>query len=236
MRVYTVPSDRTTWPNFRIFAWGTVAFLSILWMVSYWSGLGDSLGRVLAWAAALSVLGVIGFAFFVSSRYGLSTFVEKFQLEVSDGTITQRREGHPTVEMPLNQIESIHDFRNWLVIKSGEPPQEITIPSAVGGFEELKQELSAYRAIAPPKTAPGIYVGLFQLFLLIVACCFLFASHSRSIIPAAGSPILLVEGLMLYSIWRRRKRVLRAKLLLALYTSTWVLTAWIVYERFRGAM
>ena len=236
MRVYTVPNDRTTWPNFKMVAWGTVAFLFILWMVSYWSGLRDSLGRVLGWAAALSVLSVIGFAFFVSSRYGLWTFVEKFQFEVSDGTITQRRVGHLTVEIPLNQIESIHDFRNWLVIKGGEPPREITIPSAVGGFQELKQQLSAYRAIAPPKTAPGIYVSVLQLFLVIVGCCLLFASHSRSIILAAGTPLLLVEGLMLYSTWLRRKRVLRPKLLLALYTSTWVLTAWIVCERFRAAM
>jgi hypothetical protein len=236
MRVYTVPHDKSTWPLFRIFGWGTVGLLCILCIVSYWSGITDSLGKMLACIAALSVLGVVGFSFFLSSRSGWRTFIERFEFELSDTKITQKRVGYPIVEIPLDQIESINDFRNWLVIKrGGEHHQEITIPSAVSGFDELKQELSNHRAIAPPKTAPHIYAALFQLLLTIVACCFVFVSHNRSIILIAGSPILLIEGLSLYSIWRRRKKILKWKLSLAVYASMWLLTALIIYERFQGS-
>lgn len=185
--------------------------------------------------AASGVLGVIGFGLFVSSRYGLRAFLEGFQFELSDAKITQRRVSHPTVEIPLAQIESLHAFQDWLVIKTGDPLQEISIPSAVSGFEELKQELSVYRPIEPLKTVSGIYAALFQLILVVGACVFLFGSHNRSIILAAGSPILLIEGLMLHAIWRRRRRVLRPTLLLALYAMMLVLTAWTVYERSKGA-
>ena len=174
-------------------------------------------------------------AVLLSSRGGLRKFKEGFQFELAGGKITQRCEGQQAVEIPLVQIESLHECGGWLVIKGAEPARQITIPSEVNGFEELKRELTVYRAVTPLQAKIRL-VSLFPLVLLTLAFFYFFTSHNRTVVLAAGGAVLLLQGLGFYSIWRWRRNVLRPKLLLLLEILIWLVTAWIVYERAKGAM
>lgn len=111
----------------------------------------------------------------------------------------------------------------------------MTIPSAVNGFEDLKHELSAYTAIASVKAKIRL-IRFLSFALMILACFYLFVSHNSAVVLVAGVVVLLLQGLGFYSIWRLRKYALRHNLLLTLGVLVWFVTAWIVYERTRGAM
>jgi hypothetical protein len=235
--LYRIPGDTTNWRTFRILGWGAIILLLGICILSIYDPmeLGDSARRVLAWAAGVIVLLVVVLAMVLSSRGGLRKLKEGFQFELSNGKITQMSEGRQTVEIPLAQIESLHEYPGWLVIRGGQPARHITIPSEVNGFEELKRELTAYRAIKPLKARIRLF-SFFPLVLLIVACFYFFTSHNGAIILAAGGAVLLLQGLGFYSIWRLRRNLSRPKLLLLVNVLTWLVTAWIVYERAKGAM
>lgn len=235
--LYIVPGDTANWRTFRILGWGAIILLLGICIVSIYEPmeLRDSVRRVLAWTAGAIVLSVVVLAMVLSSRGGLRKLKEGYQFELSDGKITQRREGQQTVEIPLAQIESLHEYRSWLVIRGAQPARQITIPLEVNGFEELKRELTAYRAVTPLQAKIRLF-SFFPLVLLIVACLYLFTSHNSAIVLAAGGAVLLLQGLGFYSIWRLRRNVSRPKLLLLLEVLIWLATAWIVYERAKGAM
>jgi hypothetical protein len=197
--------------------------------------LGDSARQVLAWTAVAIVLSAVVLAMVVASWGGLRQLKEGFQFEFSDGKITQKCEGQQPVEIPLAQIESLREYPGWLVVRGSEPARQMTIPSEVDGFEELKRGLTAYRAVTPLKAKIRL-LRFLGLVVLIVACFYLFTSHNGAVVLAAGGAGLLLQGLAFYSIWRLRRNVLRLKLVLLAGVLIWLKTAWIVYERTKGGM
>jgi hypothetical protein len=222
---------------FRILGWGIVILLLGICIVSIYEPveLADPGRRALAWTAGAIVLAVVVLAMVLSSRAGLRKLTEGLQFELSDGKIVQRCEGQQTIEIALAQIESLNEYPRWLIIRGREPARQVMIPSEVSGFEELKRELSAYKTITSVKAKTRLFHFL-SFVVMIVACLYLFASHNSAFVLVAGVVVLLLQGLGFYSIWRLRKYMLRPNLLLIFGILVWFVTAWIVYERTKGAM
>jgi hypothetical protein len=235
--LYRLPNDHANWRTIRVIVWGAVVFLLGIAIVSIYEPveLGDSGRRTLAWIAGAIVLSSVLLANVVASRGSLRKLKEGFQFDISDGKIIQTHEGQQSVEIPLTQIVSIREYRGWLVINGGEPSRQITIPSEVDNFEELKRELTAQRAVTTLKSTSR-FIGVVQTGLLIVACICLFISHNRAIVMTAGGVVLLLQAFGFYSIWHQRSGVSRPKILVVVGVLLWFVTAWIVYERTIGAM
>jgi hypothetical protein len=60
---------------------------------------------------------------------------------------------------------------------------------------------------------------------------FLFVAHSRAVVSAAGAAALLLEGLAILSLRRSFRSNRRANLITLIYILTFLMLAWIVYER-----
>lgn len=237
MKVYQVPANNANWRTVRIVAWGAVIFLLCVLAVSIYDPmeLGDPLRRTLAWIAGAVVFSSVIIATVLARREKLRTLKEGFQFELSGDKIIQTHEGWPAVELPLARIESLHEYRGWLVVRGDEPARRITIPPEVNDFEELKRALTTFRPVTPSKSRSRLVV-LVPFSLLIVACVYFFASHNRTVIITSGSTVLLLQGLGFYSIWRHRGSMPQPKLLPLMWVVIWLVTAWAVYERTKGAI
>jgi hypothetical protein len=235
VKVYRVPAKDANWRTFRIVAWGAVVFLFGILAVSIYDPmeLGDPARRTLAWIAGAVVLSSVIIATVLARLEGLRKLKEGFQFELSDDKIIQTHEGWQGVEISLASIESLHEYRGWLVIRGDEPARQITIPSEVNDFEELKRALTTYRAVTPSKAGSRLLV-LVPFALLIVACLYFFISNNRKVVIVAGSTVLLLQGLGFYSISRHGRSMPQPKLLLLMWVLIWLVTAWAVYERAKG--
>jgi len=156
-----------------------------------------------------------------------------FQFQLSDDGIFQMREGSPTVGMPLRQIESLREYRGWLVIRGGGQADPIAIPSEVENFEQLKQRLTSYCALTTLKTkiSPLSYL---PFALAIVVYVLLFTSHVVVVVAGAGCIALLLQGWGFYSL----RRAYRGRKISLLVVGTYLLTCLaiirFVYERTRA--
>jgi len=237
MSLYRVPRRSENWRPFRILAWGTVLLLvGILIFLLYDPiDIGDSGRELLGWATMALMVSVIVVGTGLVSRANVRKLKESYQFELSDGRLSQTREGNQTVEIPLAQIASLHQTAGWLLVKGGELHQKIAIPTEVSGFEELKTALVAYCPVALVK--PKVrFLPILILMFLAVACFFLVTSHNRRIVLAAGGTFLLLQGLGSYSICRLRKKMPRPTLVLFLNVMAWLLMAWVVYLTAKRAM
>jgi hypothetical protein len=52
----------------------------------------------------------------------------KLSFELSDERIIQRSDAAAAIEIPLNNIESLHEYLGLLLIRGGEPIQQISVP------------------------------------------------------------------------------------------------------------
>jgi hypothetical protein len=237
MALYEMPAESPYKRPFRIS--GGVAILLLLGIsfVALYepAGLNDVTRRKLAWVAGAIVLAAVVLGTVLSTKEGIWKLKRGCQVELSDGKIIQRHAGSPSFEIPLNQIESLHEGHGWLIIRGGEPPRQMAVPSNINGLEELKSELTACRTVVPLK------VRLSPLFFLpfvlaTLAYSFLFISHKGVIVMLAGGLALLLQGWAIYSL----RRLMRSKPGANLFTLTCVLTflvlAWIVYERATAIM
>ena len=107
--------------------------------------------------------------------------------------------------MPLTRIESIQEYRNWLIVRGGEPTQQITIPVEVEGFQELKRKLATYGTVSPLKTKSSP-LWLLQLAVATVAYVLLLTSHVVSVVIVAGCLALIAgAGILLVTTGVPRK-------------------------------
>ena len=73
----------------------------------------------------------------------------KLRFEVSDGKIIQSSDDTAAVEIPLNNIESLHEYRGGLLIRRGEPRRQISVPR---GYKNLAYLLLKAQRMAVTKT------------------------------------------------------------------------------------
>jgi len=234
MPLYEMPArDPYHQKSFRLLAVAAIVLLLSILYVAIWTppSLGDEARKLLAWVVGSVVILAIVAAEWLSIKRGVWKSKQGLRIEISGGKLTQTRSGKLVTEIPLNQIKSLQQSRRWLMVRSGHSEGGIAIPTDIGGFEELKREISAGRTIQPLRT------GLSACFILvaisfIVACCFLFTSKNPAVLITAASAALLIQSLGSYSLVRRmcpnRKA---AAFVVASYVLELLVVAWIVYER-----
>jgi hypothetical protein len=237
MTLYMSQEPRTYQSRFRIFGAASILLLLGICLFSFYEppGLSHSMNIALAGAAGAIVLGTIVVTFFMSAKNAMWKAKHTFEWELDSKKVIQRHEGGRTREIPLVRIESLNDYRGWLIVKGGEPLEQIAIPSDVDGFEELKRALAAYCAITPLKTKFSI-LRLFIMISGIATYILLFTSHILAIVVIAGCTAILFQGWSLYSL----RRVWQAKSMSLLVVATYILTSlmivWIVLLRTKAAM
>ena len=234
MTLYEMPAQSPYQRPFRIFAVAVVIALLLILCIAIWEpeGLSDETRKILAWIAGTIVVAAVAVGCRLGFKQGLWKLKEGYRVEVSDGKIIQRRPGSPFVEIPIDQIVSLHLSRGrWLVIRGGEPKRQIAVPLEIVGFESLKREISADR------NAPLLRLKLpLWLYLpsasFVLACFFLFTSHNLAVVMGAGGAALLLQGFSIYSLRQLKRFNQKANfLLLAYILSLVVILGWIVYQR-----
>jgi hypothetical protein len=235
MTSYKLPVQSPNQRPFRILGWGAIILLLGILFFSLYDPpeLSDSIRRTVGWAALTVVMISIAIAALLSSREGLWKPKRTFQFQLSDDKLLQLREGSPTTEMPLTRIESIQEYRNWLIVRGGEPTQQIAIPVEVEAFQELKRKLATYGTASPLKTKSSP-LWLLQLAVATVAYVLLLTSHVVSVVIVAGCLALLLQGLGFYSLRRAYRGRLMKLLLTGTYLFSCLIIVWLAYERTRG--
>ena len=222
---------------FRIFGVAAILLLLGIFFTGVYEPfeLSDVTRHALAGVAGAIVLAAVVVAIVLPRKESLWKFTQTHPVELSNGKIIQRRPGLESVEIPLDQMASLHEGHGWLIVKGSQPAQQIAIRRGINDFEIIKRELAAHQAIVPLKIKVCplslLYVGLTLATWLL-----LFTSHSRAVVIASGAAALLLQGSVMYS----QRRVWRAKSMYMLSVLTYVLmclaVAWIVYQRLSAAI
>jgi hypothetical protein len=233
MTLYEMPAQSPYQRPFRIFAGVTIILLLAILCIAIWTpeGLSDEIRKILGWVAGAIVVAAVVIGNRLGFKEGLWKLKEGHQVEVSDGKIIQRRPGVAIVEIPVDQIASLNQSRGgWLIIRGGEPERQVAVPSEIVGFESLKRELSGNRTVSPlrVKFSPWLFLPSVSF---ILACFFLLTSHNRSVVMAAGGAALLLQGFSIYSLRRLMRSNRKANVVALAYILTFLILAWIAYER-----
>jgi hypothetical protein len=232
MTVYEMPRGSPYQRQFRFLGWGAVIVLLgiLLFSMDEPAGLSPSAGHVMGWLAGAIVLGAVVGATVLAGKEGTWRLLRKLRFEISDGRIIRFDEASSSIEIPLEQIEYLHEYGGWLLVGGGTPRRQITIPKKINGFDLLKRELAQHctLTLVKVKVHPLLFL---PLVLMIVAYFFLFTSHARAVVIAAGVAALALQGVGTYSlrlIWREKTM---PKLVMFTFVLTWLILAWLVYQR-----
>ena len=233
MTLYEMPTQSPYQRPFRNFAVVAMTLLlGILCIAIYEpTELSDESRRALAWMAGGIVVAAVVVGTRLGTKEGLWKLKQGYRVEVTDGRIIQRHPQSPTVEIPINQIDSLHESRGgWLIVRGGEPKRQVAVPSEIVGIENFKRELSANRTVSPLrfKVSPWRFLPSASF---ILACFFLLVSHNRAIVMAAGGAALLIQGFSIYSLRRLMRSNPKASFLTLTYILTFLILTWIVFER-----
>jgi hypothetical protein len=157
----------------------------------------------------------------------------KLRFEVSDGKIIQSSDDTAAIEIPLNNIASVHEYRGGLLIRGGEPRQQLSVPREIDDFEVLKRELTSYHPITVFK-AKAYPFSFLPVILIIGAWFLLLTSHARPVVLVAGIAALSLQAVGAYSLVAalRGKKNLRFIALMLVFT--WLLIAGIVFQRVKS--
>ena len=218
---------------FRIFAGVAIILLLVILCIAIWTpaGLSDETRKILAWVAGAIVVGAVVVGNRMAFKEGLWKLKEGYRVEVADGKIIQSRPGAPIVEIPVDQVASLHQSRGgWLIVRGGEPERQVAVPSEIVGFESLKRELSASRTVSRlgVEFSPWLFLPSASF---ILACFFLLTSHHRAIVTAAGGAALLLQVFSIYSLRGLMQSNRRGNIIALTYILSFLILAWIVYER-----
>ena len=232
MTVYEVPPNSPFQRQFRFLGWGAIVVLLGILLFSIYEpvGLSDSVGHAIGWLAGAIVLTAGVGATVLAIKEGTLKLLRKFRFDISDGKIIQTREESASIEIPLDQIDSLHQYRGWLLVRGGNPKRQIAIPKEVKSFDVLKRELLAHCALTPLKV--NFYpLSFLPLVLMIVAYSFLFTSHVRAVVITAGVVALVLQTVGTYSLWRIWREKTMRRLVMLAFVLTWLVLAWLVYQR-----
>src|SRR5438445_1223319 len=107
----------------------------------------DSIAHSIGWVAGtIMVISIPGLTL-LGVKDATWKLKRKLSFELSDERIIQRSDGAAAIEIPLNNIESLHEYRGLLLIRGGEPRQQISVPREIDDFEVLKRELTSYHPV-----------------------------------------------------------------------------------------
>lgn len=233
MSLYEMRSRNPYQKLFRTFALLAIVVLLAILYISIWTPavMTDGTRTILGWATG----GILVVALVIVMRLGIKQAAwnlrRGYRAELSDGKLIQIRPDMPVVELPIDQIASIQQgCGGTLIIRGSEPEKIITIPPEITGFEDLKTQLLANRTLSPLKATLSPW-ALLPPLSYIAAVLVLFLTHDRKVIIAAGGAVLLVDAFWTYSFLRLTPSNRRAKPILLAYLITFVILAWIVYER-----
>jgi hypothetical protein len=189
----------------------------------------DSIG----WATAAITLASVLFLTVLSAKEGTWELKRKLQFEVSDGKIIQRSDDGVAVEIPLNNLESVHEYRGWLLIRGGDPKRQISVPREIKDFEALKRELTSYHPVIPVR-AKVYPFSFLPIVLMVVAWFLLFTSHARAVVLVAAIAALGLQAVGVYSVLHTWRAETKPKFLVLMLVFTWLLIAGIVFQRLKS--
>jgi hypothetical protein len=232
MPLHVMPAHNPYQKLFKLFAGTAIVLLLAILCISIWTpaGLNDEIRRALAWiAGVIVVIAVVG-GQWLGSKEGLWKIKQGLQIEVSDGKVIQTRPGSPTLEIPLDQINSLHQSRSWLIVRGGEPEKCLAVPTDIAGFEDLRREIAVDKTISPLMAKTSVWLILAAVSFC-VALFFLFTSSNRVVIVTSGGAALLFQAFMTYPLrplLRSSRKV--AALFLFAYILEVLVVAWIAYQ------
>jgi hypothetical protein len=240
MTVYEVPATSPYQLAFRVLAWGAIGMLMGILIFSFYetAGINDSTNHPLGWLAVAIVLAAIVGTTIFGMKEGSWKLMRMLRFEVSDGKIIEMRRGATSqiIEIPLNQIESLGDHRRWFFVIGGTPTKRIAIPKEVCDFEVLKNELIAASARTPVKVKAKVHpLSLLPFLLMFLACLLLYTSQVRAVVVAAGVSALALQAVGTYSLWKILRETTASKMVIPACVLTWLILAWLVYQRSSGA-
>ena len=233
MARYKMPAQSPYQRSFRIFAWVATILVLVILCFSFWTPaqFSDETRKVISYGAGAIVAAAIVIGSRLGIKEGLWKLKRGYQVELSDGKLIQRRLESPVVEISVDQIASLQQGRGgWFIITGGEPKRQIAVPSEIVGFESLKREISANRVVSPlrVKLSPWIFMPSASL---VLACIVLFASHNRTVVMAAGGATLLLQGLGIFSLRQITRSSSNANVIALISILSFLMLAWVVYER-----
>lgn len=88
----------------------------------------------------------------MSPKEAIWKFKQNHQWELAGDKLIQQDKNGGIVEIVLNEVTSLHESHSWLIVRGGEPPKAITIPSDLNGFEQITRDLTTRCAVTPLKS------------------------------------------------------------------------------------
>jgi hypothetical protein len=234
MALYQVPKHNPYQRTLRILSGGAIFSLLGMLLFSLFepAGLSDSIAHSIGWAAGVIVVASVLGLTLLSVKDATWKLKRKLTFEVSNGKIIQSSDDTAVVEIPLNNIESLHEYRGLLLVRGGEPRQQISVPREINDFEVLKRELASYHPITVFKTKVNPFSFL-PVILMIVAWFLLLTSHARPVVLIAGIAALGLQAVGAYSLLAALQDK-KKKLIVLMLVFTWLLIAGVVFQRVKS--
>ena len=225
------PYQRTLWVLSES---AIVSLLGIL-LFSFFEppGLSDSIAHSIGWTAGvITVASVLGLTL-LSVKDATWKLKQKLRFEVSDGIIIQSSDDGVAVEIPLNNVESVHEYSGWLLIRGGEPIRQIAVPREINDFEALRRQLTSDQPVIPVKTKARLFLFL-PVVLAIIAWFLLLTSRNRVVVAVSAVVALGFQTVGAYSmihIWRAKGKPI---FFVSMAVLAWLLVAGIVIQRVKS--
>jgi hypothetical protein len=157
----------------------------------------------------------------------------KLWFEVSDGKIIQSTDDSPSIEIALTNIESLIEYRGWLLIRGAEARRQISIPGnrRIRGAETRTDFVSSCYC----RQCKGLSVFVSAFVLMIIAWLLLLTSYARAVVLCAGIAVLGLQGAGTYSLLRTLRGTTKLKFIVLTLALTWLLIGFIVFLRLKSA-
>jgi hypothetical protein len=237
MALYQLPKHSPYQRTLRVLSGSAIFSLLGILLFSLFepAGLSDSIAHSIGWAAGtIMVISILGLTL-LGVKDETWKLKRKLRFEVSDGKIIQISDDTAAVEIPLNNIESLHEHRGGLLIRRGEPRQQISVPREINDFEVLKRELTSHHPITVYK-AKVYPFSFLPVILMIVAWFLLLTSHARLVVLVAGIAALGLQAVGAYSLLAALQGKTKLKFIVLMLVFTWLVIAGIVFQRVKSVL
>jgi len=238
MTVYRAPDTRSYQRLFRIFGWSAIAALVSILLFSIYEpqGVSRSTNVALAFLIGAIALGVIGYGLSLSFKEAMWKVKQASQWELTDDKLVQNHKDGATVEIPLNEVKSLHEYHGWLLVSGGEPLKGITVPSDLSGYEQIKRELTSHCDVTPLKVKISPFSFLPSIVWILLFLLFLFSHISAVTLTSGAASLLLYPVLAAYSLRRIWRTKPIPKLVLLSHILAWLIIAWLYYQRVKAVI